>query len=208
MSHDPKNLDLNLIGRSNSESIDFASDGSRWPDVHVYLRRGWADNGEWTVHVSHSSSSSTEELAKTVARMQTIRDALVLAQSFDTPEGRARLEANYQAARAEARAEQARLEAERQAKIDADPAMGQMNAADRVMDMIEAARANPGVTQTFFAQTRGERRRVKFTALRNHGTNMVFLKMAGQLLSKEKVIKALGNMSRELPEAPVSRIGY
>lgn len=197
---------LETLGQSTSESIEIASTGDRWPDIHIYIRRGWSDAAAWTIHVNHSSSSSSETLDRTEQRLQALAKALEIARSLDTPEAKARMEANYQAVRAVAKAEAAKAEAERQAKIDADPAMGEMNAADRVLDMIDAARANQGQVQVFFAQTRGERRRVKFTALRNWGTNMVFIKMAGDLISKEKAIKALGAMSHEIPEqSPIIR---
>ena len=195
-------LNLAELGRSNSESIEFASDGSRWPDVHVYIRRGWSDDGKWSISVNHSSSSSSEDLARTQARLDGISKAMTVARMLDTPESHARLEANYQAARGEARAQMEREQAEKQAKIDADPAMGEMSAADRILDLIDAARAAQGQTQTLFAQTRGDRRRIKFTAVRNWGTNMVFIKMNGQLTSKEKAIKALGAAARELPVIP------
>ena len=195
-------LDLDALGQTNSDSIESAPEGTRWADIHVYVRRGWSEEGVWTISLNHSSSSSSDGLAVVEAFVKRLQTMIELARSLDTPEAKARMEANYQAARANARAEMERLRAEEQAKVDADPAMGEMTAADRVLDLIDAARATQGQTQVFWAQTRGTRRKVKFTAVRNHGTNMVFIKMAGQLTSKEKAIKALGAMHRDAPEMP------
>lgn len=198
----PETLDLNALGQTNSDSIESSPEGSRWANIHIYVRRGWAEEGKWTVTINHSSSSSSDGLDVVEAFAKRLQTMIDLARTLDTPEAHARLEANYQAARAEARAEMERIKAEEQAKVDADPAMGEMTAADRVLDLIDAARAAQGQTQVFWAQTRGTRRKVKFTAVRNWGTNMVFIKMAGQLTSKEKAIKALGAMHRDAPEMP------
>lgn len=143
-------FDIDQIGYHSSASIGVEVHGY-WSDViTVYVRRecDWTKDPEertpnWKIEITHSSGGrDTAEVADDVLANDYFAAGLMTASQIarNIRHEAARLEANYQRARVDAKAEAEAEAAAKAAAAAADPAMGEEQAKAMVEKLAAAAR--------------------------------------------------------------------
>lgn len=107
--------------------------------ITLYVQRGFYGTADWKISMSYGSGGrDTKEVASDTEACRYFAEALVAMCNLadDLMLRKDRLEDAYQAYAAEIKAENDRINAEKQAKIDADPALGTVKAKEIVGEML------------------------------------------------------------------------
>lgn len=191
MNYTIDSFDINTLGRSGMTSISCRVKGFWSSDtIRVYLQREYIRNGgDWKASVSYGSGgrdtkdvvSDTEAcryFAEALTAMCDLADQLIAQKD--------KLEAAYQQQAAELSAARTAAEQAKQAKIEADPALGLAKARAIVSDML----AKGYCTVSMFA--RGEDRPQNVSLIT--GAKSVFY-INSNRVGKADVINALATAS-------------
>lgn len=132
------------IGRTQrSIAVSVVGFWSRDP-ITIYCQRGWSEKREWKFSLSVSSGGRDTDVIKSDADAYiNYGEALVAAAMVikDLEANVDAIEAGYQEYVAELEAERARLDAEKQAKIDADLPFGNSRAVGLIASLLADGRS-------------------------------------------------------------------
>jgi hypothetical protein len=199
-AYDSPRIDLNEIGSKNMSSIRFTVNGFwSYDPITVYVTREYKRDGSnilfyWKPSISWSSGGrDNKTLPSDIEATHNFAVALQAAASVAAfIEGKSdELEEIYQVHRAEEERLEKEKAAEAQAKIDADPEMGEELANEVFSFLNKTASAT-----SFTAYTRGTRKAKEYTITRT-GTGRISIKYANQHVSRVDFINEIKLFSKE-----------